>query len=198
VISKKTAKDKSQMVFQQITVCPTCHGQGVLIDKPCKKCHGTGQLEKEDSLKIKIPRGAEDGMALRIAGHGMPAPTADGKPGDLYVIVRTEYDKRFQRSGADLWCTKTINVADAVLGTQLDVATLDKNIKVKVPAGTQQDEILRLRGKGLPMMHGTGRGDLKIRILIDIPQKLTEQERELYEQLRQLSKEHKNHWWSRN
>ncbi|MDH5611118.1 MAG: J domain-containing protein [Gammaproteobacteria bacterium] len=198
VISKKTSKDKSQMVFQQISVCPTCHGQGIFIDKPCKKCHGTGQLDKEESLKIKIPKGAEDGMALRIPGHGMPSPTTSGKPGDLYVIVTTEHDNRFQRSGADLWCTRAINVTDAVLGTQLDIPTLDKNITVKVPPGTQQDEILRLRGKGLPVMNNIGRGDLKIRIMINIPQKITEKERELYEQLRQLNKEHKNHWWSKN
>ena len=197
VISKKTSKDKSQMVFQQISVCPACHGQGVFIDKPCKDCHGTGQLDKEESLKIKIPRGAEDGMALRIAGHGTPAPTASGKPGDLYVIVRTEHDNRFQRSGADLWCTQNINVVNAVLGTQIDVPTLDKNIKVKVPPGTQHNEILRLRGKGLPMMNNMGRGDLKIRILVNIPEKITEQERELYEQLRQLKNEQKNHWWNK-
>lgn len=197
VISRKESKDKSNMVFQQITVCPECHGQGVIIDKPCKKCHGSGQLEKQESLKIKIPRGAEEGMALRIAGHGMPAPAAEGKPGDLYVIVRTERDPRFQRAGADLWCTRTISVTDAVLGTQLEVATLTKNIKVNVPAGTQHDEILRLRGKGLPKMNEAGRGDLKIRVLINIPQKITEQERALYEQLRELSQSQRSHWWSK-
>ena len=197
VISRKESKDKSSVMFQQITVCPACHGQGVFIDKPCKKCNGTGQLEKEESLKVKIPKGAEDGMALRITGHGMPSPTPNGKTGDLYVIVRTEHDDRFQRSGADLWCTKTINVTDAVLGTQIDVPTLDKNIKVKVPPGTQHNEILRLRSKGLPMMNNVGRGDLKIRILINIPEKITEEERELYERLRQLKKEQKNHWWNK-
>lgn len=197
VTSRKESKDKSSVMFQQITVCPTCHGQGIFIDKPCKKCHGTGQLEKAESLTIKIPKGAEEGMALRVAGHGMPAPTPDGNPGDLYVIVRTQYDNRFQRSGADLWCTRNINVTDAVLGTQIDVPTLGKNIKVKVPPGTQHDEILRLRGKGLPLMNNQGRGDLKIRILINIPEKLTEEERELYEKLRQLDQTRKSHWWNK-
>lgn len=197
VTSRKENKDKSSVMFQQISVCPACHGQGIFIDKPCKKCHGTGQLEKAESLTVKIPRGAEEGMALRIPGHGMPGPTASGKPGDLYVIVRTEHDNRFQRSGPDLWCTQDINVVDAVLGAQIDVPTLDKNIKVKVPPGTQHNEILRLRGKGLPMMNNMGRGDLKIRILVNIPEKITEQERELYEQLRQLKNEQKNHWWNK-
>lgn len=197
VTSRKESKDKSSVVFQQISVCPTCHGQGIFIDKPCKKCHGTGQLEKEESLKIKIPKGAEEGMALRVGGHGMPSPSREGKPGDLYVIIRTERDPRFQRAGADLWCTKMINVVDAVLGTQVDVPTLGKSIKVKVPPGTQHDEILRLRGKGLPMMNDMGRGDLKIRVLINIPEKISDEERKLYEQLRQLGIDQKSHWWSR-
>lgn len=195
VISRKENKDQGSVMFQQITTCPSCHGQGIFIDKPCKKCHGSGQLEKEESLTVKIPKGAPDGMALRIFGHGMPSPAAGGAPGDLYVIVRTERDSRFRRSGADLWRTENISVVDAVLGTQIDVPTLDKSIKVKVPPGTQHDEILRLRGKGLPMMDNAGRGDLKIRILINIPEKLSEEEHKLYEQLRQLKKEQKQHWW---
>ena len=196
VISRKETKDKSSVMFQQIITCPECHGQGVFIDKPCKKCNGSGQIEKKESLKVKIPKGAEDGMALRIIGHGMPAPTADGIAGDLYVIVRTEYDKRFQRVGADLWRTENINVVDAILGTQIEVPTLDKSIKVKVPPGTQHEEILRLRGKGLPRFQSADRGDLKIRIQIDIPEKISDEERKLYEQLRQLGKEKKNHWWN--
>lgn len=198
VVSRKGSKDRSSVVFQQVSVCPVCHGQGVIIDKPCKKCQGTGQVDKEDALKVKIPKGAEDGMALRIAGHGMPSPTRGDKPGDLYVIVRTEHDPRFQRSGADLWCTKTIHVVDAVLGTQIEVPTLEKNIKVTVPPGTQHDEILRLRGKGLPRMYDDGNGDLKIRLHINIPDKISSEERALYEQLRQLKNSHKNHWWSRS
>jgi molecular chaperone DnaJ len=197
VTARKETKDKSSVMFQQISVCPTCHGQGVFIDNPCKKCHGTGQLEKAESLKVKIPKGAEENMALRISGHGMPGPTADSKPGDLYVIVRTAHDNRFQRAGPDLWCTKNIDVVDAVLGTQINIPTLDKNIKVKVPPGTQHDEILRLRGKGLPLMNSMGRGDLKIRILVNIPENLTDEERELYEKLRLLEKQRKHHWWNK-
>ena len=195
VISRKETKDKSSMLFQQIITCPECHGQGIFIDKPCKKCSGTGQLEKQESLKVKIPKGAEDGMALRITGHGMPGPKPEGKAGDLYVIVRTEQDNRFQRSGADLWRTESISVIDAVLGTQIDLPTLDKNIKLKVPPGTQHDEILRVRSKGLPRFDEAGRGDLKIHIKIIVPDKITDEERKLYEQLQQLSKEQKQHWW---
>jgi len=143
VISRKETRDKGSVMFQQITICPACHGKGSIIEKPCKQCHGSGQIEKEESLKVKIPRGAEEGMALRITGHGLPAAKPELPPGDLYVIVRTAPDKRFQRLGADLWRTETITVADAVLGTEIEVPTLKNSITAKVPPGTQQEEVLR-------------------------------------------------------
>jgi len=197
VISRKETKDKGSVMFQQITVCPACHGKGVFIDHPCKQCHGSGQVEKEESLKVKIPRGAEEGMALRIAGHGLPADKQGLPPGDLYVIVRTAPDERFQRLGADLWRTEIISVADAVLGTEIEVPTLKNSITVKVPAGTQQDEVLRLRGKGLPYFEGSSKGDLKLRMQIEIPTHLSDEERQLYQQLQQLGKKYasKKHWW---
>ena len=197
VIARKETKDKGSVMFQQITICPVCHGKGSFIDHPCKQCHGSGQIEKEESLKIKIPRGAEEGMALRIAGHGLPADKPGLPPGDLYVIVRTAPDKRFQRLGADLWRTETISVADAVLGTEIKVPTLKNSITVKVPPGTQHDEVLRLRGKGLPYFEGNSMGDLKLRMQIEIPTHINNEERKLYEQLQELDKKssHKKRWW---
>lgn len=197
VISRKETKDKGSVMFQQITICPACHGKGIFIDHPCKQCHGSGQIEKEESLKVKIPRGAEEGMALRIAGHGLPADKPGLPPGDLYVIVRTAPDKRFQRLGADLWRTETISVADAVLGTEIKVPTLKNSITVKVPPGTQHDEVLRLRGKGLPYFEGSSMGDLKLRMQIEIPAHINNEERKLYEQLQELDKKssHKKRWW---
>ncbi|MDH5393317.1 MAG: molecular chaperone DnaJ [Gammaproteobacteria bacterium] len=197
VISKKQTNDNSSVMYQQIISCPQCHGQGVIIDAPCKQCDGSGQVNKKESLKVKVPKGAAEGMALRIPGHGMPAPSANAIAGDLYVIVRTEYDERFQRSGADLWRTESIHLADAVLGTELNVPTLGKSIKVKVPAGTQHDEILRLKGKGLPVHDNHGYGDLKIRIQVPIPDKISKDEQKLYEQLRQFNKDKKQHWWNK-
>ncbi|NOR51094.1 MAG: DnaJ domain-containing protein [Gammaproteobacteria bacterium] len=197
VLSRKETKDQGSFVFQQISICPICHGKGEFIDRPCKECHGTGQLEKAESLKVKIPKGCEEGMALRITGHGLPSPEPSGLPGDLYVIVHTEPDPRFERLGADLWRSETITIADAVLGTQIDLPTLDSTIKVKVPAGTQHNEVLRVRNKGLPHFSSDQRGDLKIRIQVKIPKKLTSEERKLYEQLRSLTQtgEEKRHWW---
>ncbi len=200
VISRKETRDKGSVMFQQITICPACHGKGSIIENPCKQCHGSGQIEKEESLKVKIPRGAEEGMALRIAGHGLPAASPELPPGDLYVIVRTAPDKRFQRLGADLWRTETINIADAVLGAKIEVPTLKNSITVKVPPGTQQDEVLRMRGKGLPYYEGSSRGDLKLRMQIKIPEHISAEQRQLYEQLRELNKKQnqKKHWWEKN
>lgn len=197
VIARNETRDKNSVKFQQITICPACHGKGNFIDHPCKKCHGSGQIEKEESLKVMIPRGAEESMALRIAGHGLPANKQGLPPGDLYVIVRTAPDERFQRLGADLWRTETISVADAVLGTKIKVPTLKSSITVTVPPGTQHDEVLRIRGKGLPYYEGTSHGDLKLRMQIEIPTQISDEERQLYMQLQELKKktDKKKHWW---
>lgn len=196
IISRKQSRDQNSVTFQQITTCPLCHGEGTIIDSPCQKCHGTGKSNQKESLKVRIPRGAEEGMALKVPGHGLPSTSPGGPPGDLYVIIHTENDERFQRAGADLWRIETISVIDAVLGTEINVPTLENDITVKVPPGTQHDEILRLRGKGLPRLNSNSRGDLKIRMQVIIPEQISEQERQLYEQLRLLSKTQKHHWWS--
>ena len=143
--------------------CPVCHGQGVFIDHPCSECGGLGRQQHEDKLKVTIPAGVEEGMALRIPGHGLPSEEAGGETGDLYVIVRTAPDPRFQRQGADLWRTETLQIPDAVLGTTLKIDSLDGPLDVKVPHGSQPGEILRLRGKGIPETSGHAAGDLVLR-----------------------------------
>lgn len=195
VASRGEQRGKAAIRFQQITVCPDCGGRGSLIDKPCRDCRGEGRVEKDESLKVSIPPGAEEGMALRIPAHGLPSPEPKGAPGDLYVIVASEPDARFVRSGADLWRTETLAVADAVLGTTLKVPTLDGTVEVTVPPGTQPGEVLRLRGKGLPQFGTRGRGDLDLRIEVKIPERLTADERILYEKLRGMS--HLRRWGRR-
>lgn len=186
VVSRGEQRGETAIRFQQVTVCPDCDGRGTIIDKPCRECRGEGRVEKDESLKVSIPPGADEGMALRIPAHGLPSPDAKGAPGDLYVIVASAPDVRFVRSGADLWRTETIAVADAVLGTMLKVPTLDGAVEVTVPAGTQPGEVLRLRGKGLPVFGAHGRGDLNLRIEIKIPERLSAEERALYEKLHAL------------
>jgi molecular chaperone DnaJ len=197
VITRDQKQDKGSVRFQQITICPVCHGQGSFIEHPCKKCQGRGQVEKEETLKVKIPQGIDEATSLRIAGHGMPSETSEGRPGDLYVVVRSARDPRFERVGADLWRRENISVVDAVLGSKIKVPTLDGEVEVTIPAGTQPDEVLRLRGKGLPEFKGHGRGDLNLRILVQIPENPSAEERQLYEQLRaiELKGAQKKRWW---
>ncbi len=195
VTTRQESKEKGTISFQQITICPVCHGQGTFIDEPCETCNGRGEIEKDDNLKVTIPAGVDEGMALRIPGHGLPSPDVGGQAGDLFVIVRSKHDPRFERHGADLWRLETIDIADAVLGTKLKVPTLDSSVEVTVPAGTQPDEVLRLKGKGLPVFGARMYGDINIRIQIHIPEKISTEEKSLYEQLRQTSKAEKKGWW---
>lgn len=184
VKTHKEKRDAQNVQIQQITVCPICHGKGTSIEQPCKHCGGYGQIEKEEKIKINIPAGIDEGAMLRVAGHGLPAEEPGVPQGDLYVSVYSQPDIRFQRQGADLWHTVILNVTDAVLGTEVKVPTLSKTLHVKVPPGTQPDEILRLRDEGLPHFKGHGHGDIKIRIQVSIPQKLSEKQRKLFEQLK--------------
>jgi molecular chaperone DnaJ len=184
VVTADAKKNRgASVIIQRMEACPKCLGKGVLTEKPCRRCGGNGQLDEQEALKVTIPQGIEDGMVLRVPGHGLPG--AAGIPsGDLHVVISSLPDARFQRRGADLWRAQALDVADAVLGTKVRVATLNGDVDVKIPPGTQPDEVVRLRGKGLPRFHGAGSGDLNLRIQVHIPEKLSLEQRRLYEQLR--------------
>jgi molecular chaperone DnaJ len=179
---------KGGVAFQQITTCPACHGHGKFYDKPCSECRGRGEVEQEEKLKIKIPVGVEEGMTLRVSGHGKPSREAGGRPGDLYVVIHSSRDSRFERRGADLWGISNLGLADAVLGTTLEAETLEGRVSVKIPAGTQPDDVLRLHGKGLPEFDSGRRGDLYLRLRIRLPDRIGREERKLFERLRELEK----------
>lgn len=180
-------QEKKGVHFQEITTCPACGGSGIIIDKPCRECGGRGDVDRFETLKVNIPIGIEEGTALRIPGHGLPGREANAPPGDLFVVVRSGPDPRFERLGTDLWRAEAIELVDAVLGARVKVPTLDGCIEVAVPAGTQPDSILRLRGKGLPSFGGGHRGNLNLRIVVRVPERLSVKERRLYEQLRDLA-----------
>jgi molecular chaperone DnaJ len=182
-----TSRRDSGITFQQITTCPGCHGRGSIIDQPCPECHGQGEVERAETLTVTVPAGVEERMALRIPGRGLPSRDAGGTPGDLFVIVHSAPDTRFARRGADLWRAATVPVVDAVLGTELEVPTLDGSTTVTIPPGTQPDTVLRLHGKGLPEFGGDRRGDLYLRVHVHVPDRLSSKERDLYERLRTLS-----------
>lgn len=175
---------KGGVSLQQITTCTDCGGRGTIIDTPCPECRGTGQVSRDEALTVRIPVGVEEGMALRVSGHGLPAEQPGLPPGDLFVVVRTADDPRFERHGRDLYRVETVDVVDAVLGTRIDVPTLDGQVSVKMPAGTQPDSMLRLHGKGLPRFGGGSRGDLYIRIQVHIPERLSDRQRQLFAQLK--------------
>lgn len=174
--------------FQEIITCPFCHGKGKIIEELCHECGGRGEVLRDDVLTVTIPVGAEEGMSLRIPGHGFPSSFRGAAPGDLYIIVSTAPDPRFERRGADLWRVERIKLVDAVLGITLSVPSLKGSLKVKVPAGSQPNDVLKLDNQGLPFYGGAGRGNLNIRLAVQIPEKLSSQERKLYEQLQSLKR----------
>jgi molecular chaperone DnaJ len=180
---------KGGVTVQQITTCPGCGGRGTIIDQPCPECGGEGRAWREEALRVRISEGAEEGMALRIPGRGLPSGKAGAPPGDLFVIVRTAPDPHFRRDGADLWRDEVINVVDAVVGTKVRVPTLEGEVEVTVPPSTQPETTVRVAGRGLPRFGGTGRGDLLIGLHVHVPERLSARERELYESLRTSSSE---------
>jgi molecular chaperone DnaJ len=177
---------EAEILVRSVTPCEACHGRGQVIEQLCPECQGRGQTEREESLTVNVPVGVEEGMVLRIPGHGMPAGVRGGVPGDLYVVVHSTPDARFERAGADLWRGEVISIAEAVLGAHRTVPTLDGQIEVSIPAGTQPDSVLRVGGKGLPEFGGRGRGDLYVRLRLKVPERLSAKQRELYEQLHAL------------
>jgi molecular chaperone DnaJ len=169
--------------IQQIVTCDRCRGQGALTTEPCPVCNGAGIVSEPANLRIQIPKGIEDGMSLRIPGHGDVGTSPGIPPGDLFIRIHSKPDSRFQRRGADLWRSEILYPDEAALGTKLIVPTLDGDVEVTIPPGSQPDEVLRLRGKGLPRYDTEGYGDLNIRLQVQVPTSLSAREKELYRQL---------------
>ena len=183
---KVSTRREQGVVIRRSRTCPECRGTGRVIENPCPACGGRGTVTREESLVVTIPAGAEDDLVLRIAGKGYASTEQGGITGDLHAIVRSAPDARFQRDQADLWREERVDVTDAVLGTELRVPTLDGFVTVKVPPGTQPGAQMRLRGKGLPRYAARGRGDLYLRLAIDLPERADAEERKLWERLRAL------------
>jgi molecular chaperone DnaJ len=187
----RRAEGAGEVTVRSIRTCPDCGGRGQIIEERCLTCTGRGVVEREEAVTVTIPVGVEEGMVLRVPGHGMPSEVKNGVAGDLFVVVRTAPDPRFARRGADLWRTETISIPDAVLGAKRAVPTLDGSVDVTIRRGTQPGTILRLAGKGLPEFGGRRRGDLYLQVAVRVPEQVTKKERELYSQLRTLESETK-------
>src|SRR5271155_271401 len=161
----------SRGFFNIAQTCPRCRGAGQTIEKPCHTCHGDGRMEKTAKIKIKIPAGVEDGTRLRSSGQG-EGGARGGAAGDLYVVLHVEPHEIFQREGTDLYCSVPISFARAALGGEVKVPTLEGSAVLKVPAGTPSGKTFRLRGKGLPEVHGRSIGDLHVKLYVEVPTRL--------------------------
>jgi molecular chaperone DnaJ len=181
-------KGRGEVVFQQSFLsvrrtCTQCNGRGQIIRRPCKDCKGEGYLRSERKLKINIPAGVDNGTRLRLQNEGQPGANG-GPPGDLYVVLKVKEHAIYERQENDLHCKVPINVSQAALGTMVDLLTFDGLQSLKIPEGTQNNAILRLKGLGVPFLNAGGRGDLYVHIEVRIPAKLTREQRRLFEQLR--------------
>lgn len=186
-VTSQRHKGVSQVVIRSIGDCDKCHGRGVIIDELCPMCKGRGSQTTEAKITLKIPRGIEDGMTLRIPEHGDASRHPGHTPGDLFVTIRTAHDSRFERRGADLWHMQTISIPEAVLGSIRKVPTLSGSVDMTIPPGVQPGVTMRLAGQGLPKFETEGRGDLYVQLNIAIPRELSAAERGLYEELRRLT-----------
>jgi molecular chaperone DnaJ len=175
-------RKSSFAMYVQVTPCPTCRGKGTLIDSPCKNCRGTGLVKKRRKISVKVPLGIDEGYQLRLRGEGEMAPNG-GSPGDLYVLVHIVPHELFMREGDNLLYVLMIGYPQAALGAEVSVPTLEGPITVRIHPGTQLGEVIRLKGKGMPRFRGYGKGDLLARVGISVPEKLTQQQRALLEQL---------------
>ncbi len=179
--------------FVNVSTCPRCGGSGKSIDKPCTKCGGEGRERTERRVSLSIPPGIDDGQQLRVQGQG-EAGTRGGPHGDLYVLIRVKEHVAFRREGDDLLHILRVTPAQATLGDETSVPTIEgERAKVKVPAGAQHGQVVRLRGKGVPKLGGSGRGDQLVYLEVVIPRSLSKEERKLYQRLRELGGEAEQH-----
>jgi len=169
--------------MQTTSVCPTCGGEGKTITKKCTACYGEGIVQREEVIKINIPAGVGKGMQMTVGGKGN-APRRGGVNGDLLVVIDEDEHPDLIREGNDLIYNLFISIPDAILGTHVEVPTVDTNVKIKIEPGTQPGKILRLRGKGLPEVNGYGIGDLLVNVNVWIPKSMNKEEMKIFEKFK--------------
>jgi molecular chaperone DnaJ len=175
--------------FVRTQACPDCGGRGQLIEHPCKACDGVGRVLDQRELNVDIPAGIHDGQRIRVSGEGH-AGALGGRAGDVYVLVHVKPDPRFVREGNDIFSQVDLTIAQAALGATLTVGTLDGDVELELPAGVQPGEVRVLRGKGMPVLQGFGRGDHRVLVNIRIPRRISDEQRQLLEQFDAASDEH--------
>jgi len=169
--------------MQTTSTCPNCGGEGKIITNKCNTCHGDGIVKADETIELKIPAGVEDGMQLSVSGKGNMGPR-NGIPGDLIVLIEEEEDKELKRDGYNILYDLYISFADAILGTEVAVPTVNGKAKIKIDAGTQGGKVLRLRNKGIPEINGYRTGDQLVNVNVWTPQNLSKEEKATIEKLR--------------
>jgi molecular chaperone DnaJ len=170
----------SQGIFSIRQTCPTCQGAGEIVEKPCRQCRGSGRMHTEKKLQIHIPPGVDTGSRLRVSGEG-ESGLRGGRTGDLYVFIHVRKHDIFQREGNDIICEIPVPYKIAAMGGVVEVPTITGKAKMKIPAGTQNATILRLKGKGVPALRGGARGNMHVKVFVEIPTSLTREQKELLE-----------------
>jgi len=172
-------------VFQTTTTCRKCYGEGKVIKDLCNVCDGTGRIRKTKKIPIKIPAGVDNGTRLRVSEEG-EAGVKGGPSGDLYVLLRIKSHKIFERNGDDIFLEMPINFTTAALGGTVEVPTLEGKATLKIPSGTQSNTVFRMKNKGIPNLQGYGIGSQNVRIIIDVPKKLTKKQKDVLKQFKKL------------
>jgi molecular chaperone DnaJ len=181
-----------QGFFSVVRGCHTCNGTGKIIPDPCTKCGGKGRVRKERTLSVNIPAGVDEGTRIRLSGEG-EAGMQGGRPGDLYIFVSLKPHKLFKREGTDLSMDIPVSFVDAALGGELEVPSVDGGkAKMNLPEGTQSGQVFRMRGKGMPELNGTRRGDMFVKVTVEVPHKLSKRQKELLNEFKGECKDKQN------
>jgi molecular chaperone DnaJ len=177
---------RTQGFFNMASPCPTCQGQGQVIEHPCSTCYGEGRVPEKKSINATIPAGVNDGSKLRLRGEGEAGPPGL-QPGDLYIFIRVAPDEIFQRQEYDVYCRLNLTFSQAALGAEIEVPLLNDETKViKIKAGTQSGEMMRITGAGIPHVRGNGRGDQNIQMMVETPKKLNKKQKEIFQELAEI------------
>ncbi len=177
-------------IFATTSACDRCRGTGKVIKNHCTLCDGEGRIEKNKRIEIKVPEGVDEGMRLRVTGEG-EAGEMGAPPGDLFVIIHVKPHEVFKREGNDIKLDYPIRFAQAALGDEVNVPTLKEPVKMKIPPGTQTGTVFRLRGKGIPFLNSYGKGDQHVKVIVEVPEKLTKKQKELISEFDGLIKKKK-------
>ena len=175
----------------QEVACPVCHGEGSIVSDPCNKCGGSGRSTKETTVSVSIPAGVAEGNYINVPSKG-DAGLNGGPAGDLIVVIEEKKDNFFERHGIDIFCTVNISFSDAALGTTKVIPTIGGKVSLKIPSGTESENIFRLRGKGLPVLQGSQRGDQLVKVHVESPKKLSKEMKSLYQKIKEIETKPKN------